>query len=366
MLSQRQAHLPRRIRAIMTLTLAGALGACTSDSPMALTPSVSLARFIAGGDTAAAAAKLRAELSAKVDRRTFVTTVSESAPEITSRQRVTVATPWGVAVNTAGTVVVTNLYQDRVTFINAATGAVLGTTAVGYIPSSVAFNRTGTTAFVGNQYGNSLSVINAATRAVVATIPLFDEPYSLVMSPNGVHMIVGTSTGWIRLVDVTTQSVVGAFYVGGYLNGLAVDSAGKRLFASTMYAGTLHEVDLTTRSLVRTFALGGTPQGLSLNPAGNRLIIANEAGFLSDLNVTTGTWVNYAAGGGQFGLTTRANFSHATMTIPFWSALQAYLPLSSAMKPSFMNGGEPRRAAVHQASKTTIVTNKAGWVDLIR
>lgn len=364
---QTLAHPQRRLRAVMTMALTvGAFGACTSDSPVALSPSVSLTRFTAGGDTAAAAARMRAELSAKVDRRTFVAAINEGAPEITASQRVSVPSAWGVAVNSAGTAVVTSVYAQQVTFINTATGTVLGTTPVGSIPSSAGFNRAGTKAFIGNQHGGSLSVINVATRAVVATIPLFDEPYSMVMSPNGVHLYVGTSTGWIRMVDVRTHAVVGGFHIGGNLNGLAIDSAGTRLFASTMFSGTLHEVDLPTRTVLRTFPLGGIPQGISLNPAGNRVIIANEAGFLSDLNVTTGTWVNYAAAGGQFGLATRANFSHATMTIPYTSALQVYLPESSAMKPLSMNGGEPRRVAVHQAGKTTIVTNVAGWVDLIR
>ena len=364
---QSLAYAQRLLRAAVSLALVvGAFGACTSDSPVALEPTVNLAKFTAGRDTAAAAARLRAELSARVDRRAFVAAATESAPSITARQSIPVHSAWGVAVNGAGLAVVTSLYAQQVTFINTATGTILGTTPVGDIPSSAGFNRTGTIAFIGNQHGGTLSAINVATRAVIATIPLFDEPYSMAMSPNGVHLYVGTSTGWIRTVDVTTLTVVDAFQIGGYLNGLAIDSAGKRLFASTMFAGTLHEVDLATRSVLRTFPLGGIPQGISLGPLGNRLLIANEAGFLSDLNIGKGTWVNYAAVGGLFGLTTKPDFSHATMTVPYSSVLQAYLPPTKQIRSPFLRGGEPRRAAYHKAGNVTVVTNFSGWVDLVR
>jgi YVTN family beta-propeller protein len=74
---------------------------------------------------------------------------------------------------------VTNIYDDTVSVVNAATHTVVDTVAVGNEPCGVAVNPAGTGVYVVNKSGNTVSVIDTSTNTVTGTVPVGNLPYAL-------------------------------------------------------------------------------------------------------------------------------------------------------------------------------------------
>ena len=370
----RQAVAPRRRMPLLprtaVLIFASFIAACATDAPTAPlrpAPDVSFAKFVGRSDTAAAAAELRRKLIERVDRSGFQPpALSEGDVGAFARQRVVLPlNTWGVAASASGVALVTHLFDNAVTLLSVATGAILGTINVGNIPTSAAFAPGGATAYVANQ-GGDISVIDIATRTVTASIPLPTSPFTVMPSRNGARLYVGYSNGGIGVVNLATGNIEATIPISGNINGPAIDSTGTRLYASGMFSGEVHQIDLTTLSLIRTYTIGGVTQDLALGPKGNRLLVANEAGFITDLQLATGNMVHTNTSGGAFGMVSRPLFDKAIMTIPYLAGQQNYVMATRLIKPMFAVGGEPRRVAVHGPSGTVVMTNVYGWVEFLR
>ena len=357
------------LRCTSFLFLASFFAGCATDTPTApapLAPYASFARF-GRSDTAAAAAELRRKLTNRIDRSGFQPAASiEGNVGVMARQRVLLPlNTWGVAVSPSGVALVTHLFDNTVTLLSVATGAKLGTVSVGFIPTSAAFAPGGATAYVANQ-GGDISVIDIATRTVTASITLPTSPFTVMVSRNGARLYVGYSNGGIGVIDLATRTIEATIPVSGNINGLAIDSTGTRLYASGMFSGEVHQIDLTTLSLIRTYTIGGVTQDLALGPKGNRLLIANEGGFITDLQLGSGNMVHASTSGGAFGMVSRPLFDKAIMTIPYAAGQQNYVMAGRLIKPMFAVGGEPRRVAVHGPSGTVVLSNVQGWVEFLR
>jgi YVTN family beta-propeller protein len=283
-----------------------------------------------------------------------------------ARQRTTLPPTWGIAISSAGVAIVTHLETSAVSVLSVASGAVLGTIPVGNAPTSATFGPGGATAYVANQFSNSISIIDVASRTVSGTIDLPTNPYTVMMSRDGARLFVGFNTGGIGVVNLASRAVEKTIALSGNINGLAIDSTGTRLYASSMFGGEVHQIDLTTLSWLRTYTIGGVTQDIALGPNGKRLLVANEGGFITDLQLATGNMVHTIAAGGAFGMVSRPLFEKAIMTIPGLGGQQNYIMLGKVIKPMIAVGGQPRRVAVHGPSGALAITNVFGWVDFVR
>lgn len=146
-----------------------------------------------------------------------------------------VGSPWGIAIDAAGTVAcVTNYYAGTVSLINTKTNLVTGTIAVGSGPLGVAYAPKGATAYVANGNSDTVSIINTTTKNTIATITVGSYPYSIAVSPNGKFVYVANSnSGSVSVISVAKKKVVATIPVGGGVGFLAISPDGSTVYAPT-------------------------------------------------------------------------------------------------------------------------------------
>jgi DNA-binding beta-propeller fold protein YncE len=115
---------------------------------------------------------------------------------------------------------VANGLTDTVTELQAATGKVLGTYAVGLYPTAVAFD--GANIWVANNQSNSVSKLEASSGNVVGTYTVGTLPVALAF--DGGNIWVANSNGdAVTKIQAATGSVVGTYHAGANPSGLAFE-----------------------------------------------------------------------------------------------------------------------------------------------
>ena len=146
-----------------------------------------------------------------------------------------VSSPWGIAINAAGTVAcVTDYYAGTVSLINTKTNVVTGTITVGSGPLGVAFAPKGATAYVANGNSDTVSIVNTTTKNIIATITVGTYPYSIAVSPDGKFAYVANSnSGTVSVISAAKKKVVATIPVGGGVGFLAISPDGLTVYAPT-------------------------------------------------------------------------------------------------------------------------------------
>jgi len=129
--------------------------------------------------------------------------------------------------------------------------------------------------------GGDLLVINTATNSISSVLSFIDGiPLDLVVSPDGKCVYFTQGTGFISVVDTTTNTRVAriSFGYGNGINYLAISPDGAFLYVAgfTDYlTGTLgvYVVDTKTNTIVTAISGLGAPNGLTVSPDGKYLYV---------------------------------------------------------------------------------------------
>jgi DNA-binding beta-propeller fold protein YncE len=279
--------------------------------------------------------------------------------------RVDAPSPWGVAVRDDGLAFFTQLVSGGVGITSTKSRTVDGFIATGVTPTGIVFSPDGETAFVANQFGN-VSRIDVATRQVTGFVDVAG-PLAVRVSPDGSELFVATTTGAVVTVDLATLSILRTVDVGSAPNGFAVHPGGRLLYASSFDAGTVSEIDMFTGQVLRTFTTFGTPQEMALNRKGTRLYVANEAGWLDEIDLASGDFKSsIPLQAGAFGVGVTPDDSQAYLTLPSVGLIQIFGLQARKLAKTIDVGGEPRRIAFSQQGRIAAVTNAAGFITFIR
>jgi YVTN family beta-propeller protein len=186
--------------------------------------------------------------------------------------------PWGVAVNQAGTAVyVTNNGSNTVSVISTSTNKVVATIPVGTAPFGVAFTPDGTRAFVANGNSNSVSVINPATKKVTATVAVGNHPIGLAVLPNGTFVYVTNSvSGTVSVISTLTNKVVATIPVGIQPYAVALSPNGATAWVTNAGSNTVSVIQTATNTVVNTISVSPGPAGAAVSPDGQYLYVANS------------------------------------------------------------------------------------------
>lgn len=169
------------------------------------------------------------------------------------------------------------------------------------------------------------------------------------------------SAVWI--IDGAAKKVAGTVgELKGGISGLALDRAGKRLFATAMGENAIVEIDLVSRSEKRRFPSGGErPINLAFDAANGRLLVANQgSGDMTVLNAADGKLLNTVkTGEGALsialspgnGLVYVANRGAGTVSVIDSKSLSVLASLAT--------GTHPNTVAVDPRTNFAYVTNKA-------
>lgn len=274
-------------------------------------------------------------------------------------------TPWGVAVRDDGLTYFTEPYNNGVGVTGTATRAITGFIPTGPIPTGIAFSPDGATAYVANQFGD-VSIIDVATQAVVGSVAV-PNPLAVHTSPDGTQLFVATGSTAVYVVDLASRQITKVVQVGYAPNGFAVDPGGRILYVSSFLGGSVSEVDMFSGAVLRTFYVGGTPQELATNRRGTHLYVANEAGYMNDIDLTTGQLGQpITLQGGGFGLGVTPDDGQAYITIPNAGVVQVFSLQKGALSSTIKVGGNPRRVAFSQRGHIGAITNLYGYITFVR
>ena len=272
---------------------------------------------------------------------------------------VSVSSPWGVAVRDDGLTYFTQLFENGVGITSTSTRTVDGFVATGFTPTGIAFSPDGNRVYVGNQDA-TVSVIDVATRQPVATYDTEGTPiFAVQVSPEGDLLFAGGGSTTLYVLDAATGAILNRVTVGHAVNAFAVAPDNRILYVSSFAGGTVTELDIFTQMVLRTFQVGGTPQGVALNRRGTRLYVANEQGYLNDIDLRTGViGPTIALAGGGFGVGVTPDDNQAYITIPFSGVVQIFGLQSRKLAGTLSVDGEPRRIAFSRAGKIGAITTR--------
>lgn len=277
------------------------------------------------------------------------------------------SSPWGVAVRDDGLTYFTQLFESGVGITSTRTRVLEGFIPTGSIPTGVAFSPDGAIVYVGNQDA-TVTVIDVATQSAINTFTTEDTPvFAVQVSPEGDLLFAGGGTSTLYVLNAQTGEILNRVEVGFAPNAFAVAPDNRMLYVSSFLGGTVTELDMFTQVVLRTFAVGGTPQGVALNRRGTHLYVANEDGYLSDVDLATGNIAPPTAlTSGGFGVGVTPDDNQAYITLPGEGILQIFGLQNRRLLGRLNVGGEPRRIGFSRAGKLGAVTNQAGYLTFIK
>jgi YVTN family beta-propeller protein len=283
-------------------------------------------------------------------------------------ENVTTSPAWGVAVRDDGLVFFTVPFEAGVGITSTQTRTVDGFIPTGAIPTGIAFSPDGQRAYVANQGSNSVSVIDADARQEVAVVSTEDaSPFVVQVSPDNATLFVGTNSGRLVVINTQTLAVTNTTELGNAVNGFAVHPDGRMVYASSFTGGTVTEVDILTSTALRTFVVGGSPQDMAVNRKGTVLYVANEAGYMTEIDIATGNiGTSIPLGGGAFGVGVTPDDREAYVSIPSAGKVQVFNLQQGTLRGTMEVGGEPRRISFSEEGRIGAVANMAGRVTLVR
>jgi PQQ-dependent catabolism-associated beta-propeller protein len=184
---------------------------------------------------------------------------------------------------------VTNEKSDDVTVIQADSGTVLKTLAVGKRPRGVTASADGKRVYVANSNSDSLSVIDAAGLAVIASMPAGRDPEGLTFNRDGTLLyVVNENDSAVTVVDVASSRIVKKIEVGTEPETAVASPDGRWVAVSNETSNDVHVIDTATQTVVKKIAVPKNPRGMRFTADSRRLFVASEqAHVVSVVNMET-------------------------------------------------------------------------------
>jgi YVTN family beta-propeller protein len=186
--------------------------------------------------------------------------------------------PYGVAMSTDGTrAYVTDIQNNRVSVVDIATRAVVGSIAVGKSPWGIAVGRDGR-AYVVNSDDGTLSVIDTTTNTVLGDLIVGNSPTSVAVNADGSRVYVTNSNdNTVSVINTSTYAST-LVEVGNSPFGVAV--GGDKIYVANEYDDTVSVIDAATNTVIATIAVGDHPTGVAVG--GNRVVVTNAGSSTVD------------------------------------------------------------------------------------
>lgn len=275
--------------------------------------------------------------------------------------------PLGVAVS-GDIAYVTRDGAAKVQRLNLVTSTFTDSVSVGFIPTFVTFNSSGTTAYVPNLSGHYVSIIDVASNTQTGTIPVNGDALPVAITADDNTLFVTTNVNRLYKIALANDSIVDSLSLPATSHHLLMHPNDTFLYVATRDGGSVLEVDWHTMTVARTFTLGGTTQGMAISLDRQELYVADETlNVLRIVNLASGSAATPVPldGGGE-GLALSADGTRLYVGLVFAGKVQVIDRASRASLGTLTTGGTPREIAVDAARSRVFVANEAGWVDIIR
>lgn len=277
--------------------------------------------------------------------------------------------PFGIRVSASGMVFVTQQDANAVARFALGSFAPSAPVPVGGDPGDLVFTRDGSTAMVSNFFDGTVQVLDAVTGATRRTIHLNPtNAYRLALSPNDARLYVTSTNGFLYAVDPSGDSATTSVYLGGPLQGIALDRRGNWLIVSSANGG-LWRVNACTLAIAASATLPSSgAQDVAISADESSVYVANERGYVAVLDFAALAPIRTLSMGTlqPFGLVVTPDGSQLYVTSPVTGQVAIVNPVTGAIIQTLAVGGTPRRIAFDAAGTTAVVSNEWNWVDVIR
>jgi YVTN family beta-propeller protein len=179
----------------------------------------------------------------------------------------------GIAVGSR--IYVADATNSQLLSVNANTGSLVSSVAVGQGARGVALHSGSNTVYVAGSADNSVTLVRdnkletAITRVGGPRGVAVDDVNDLVFVANGV-------SDNVSVVDGATHALVGVpIAVGRSPWGVAVNPAAGRLYVTNSEDATVSVIDVPSKAGIAIVTVGTTPRGVAVNPVTNRIYVAN-------------------------------------------------------------------------------------------
>ena len=237
---------------------------------------------------------------------------------------------------------------------------------VGKTPAHVALDPAGRVAYTADQRGNTSSIVDVDSGEVIGTVELGNGGFNVVASRQRAY--VTTAEGELNVIDAATRRAIAKLKIGrGGANGLALDTLGKRLYVSSLDAGTVTEINTATNMKTRTFRVGKGAQRIALSPTRKTLYVASAQRGAESIDLASGS-VRAIPGVGQgtVGMAVSPDGARLYITNPLSGSLIIVDAATRRVIKALAGLGTPRNVAFGLDGAMALVTNEDGSVIVIR
>ena len=196
---------------------------------------------------------------------------------------------------------VTNEKSDDVTVIQADSGTVLKTIAVGKRPRGVTASADGTRVYVSNSNSDSVSIIDARALTVLSAVPAGRDPEGITLNREGTLLyVVNENDSAATIIDVATARIVKKIEVGTEPETAVASPDGRWIAVSNETSNDIHLIDTAAQAVARKIPVPKNPRGMRFSADSRRLFVASEqAHVVSVVNLETFAVEKSAATGGR-------------------------------------------------------------------
>jgi len=249
--------------------------------------------------------------------------------------------------------------------LDAATGRVTGSIPVGCVPSCIAIDHQRSLAYVSLQFEDAIAVVDLVSQTVSARIPVAGDPFPLQLSRDGHVLYTATNADRLHALSLPTGRIRASLALPAASHFLALHPGGHRLYVAARESGTVLEVDTARFQVTRTFILRGVCQEMAVTADGRFLYVANEHHGLDVIRLADGCVARAADVRGRAVHLTLSADERTVYVALYEAGAVAAVDRHSGIVRLVPTGGRPRAMATALNSATLVVTNEAGWVDLL-
>ena len=280
--------------------------------------------------------------------------------------------PFGSAVSSNGTGWIAQEFAGTAQRLDLAGAQLTGSAPTGSrggLPVQLYPNAAGTRIYVAN-FGGMVASINTATLTIVDSVRVGGDAYGVTATPAGDTVFTGITNGPIYKIDLAHRTILDSLNLplaAGY--HFEWNQARTLLYASARAfdGGRVFELNPVTLAVVRTFETGGSPQGIALSSDGSELFIAAEAGDVIVWDVAANAQAGTITTGCQgYGLLRTPDSARLFVSCALNGRVVVVNLATGATLATLDVGGSPRELSFDPETRSVIVPNEAGWVDIIR
>lgn len=271
--------------------------------------------------------------------------------------------PFGIHVTTKGAILMTE--QDVNVMRMLEPGTAIRSYEVGESPGDVVATRDGAVAYVSGFQDGSITIVPLVPDTISDLLRLpTHSAYRLALSPNERRLYVTSADGRLYVFNTATRAVATSKALGGSLQGLTIDHAGKSLFVSST-AGDVWRLERGTLRPLRQTHLDCAAQDMVLSNDDRELYVACEKGNVVVLDPRTLEQIDVLPIGPAFGLAVTPDGEQLYVSSPSEGDVAVVDLATRKVVCRVPVQGTPRRIAFSPIGDKAYVTNEWNWLTVI-